>query len=447
MIAFIGLGNPGNEYADTKHNAGFWVVDELVRRWGISYKPGKGQYLYSEKIKGDFPLLEREVNGKPIVYLDSAATSQKPVKVIDRMTDYYKQINANVHRGAYQIAELATSEMEETRAKVSRFINASSEKEIVFTKNATEAINLVAYTWARSQLNDGDVILLSSLEHHSNIVPWQQLSSERNIEIRWIPITQDGQLDLSYIDKLLENVKLLCVSAVSNALGTINPVKQLADAAHKVGAICLVDACQSVPHFETDVEGLGADFLAFSGHKMCGPTGVGVLWGRLDLIEKMPPFLGGGEMILKVTFEETTYNELPHKFEAGTPNIAGAIGLRNAIDYLSNLNLDMALKHEMSIHDYALNQLLLIPNIEIIGTATNKSSIISFIIKDLHPHDIGTILNQKAVAVRTGHHCTMPLMDHYQIPGTIRSSFSFYNTIDEVDVMIEALDMAINMLS
>ena len=233
-----------------------------------------GNIFESEKIKGDFPLLEREVNGKPIVYLDSAATSQKPIEVIDRMTDYYKQINANVHRGAYHIAELATSEMEETRAKVSRFINASSEKEIVFTKNATEAINLVAYTWARSQLKEGDVILLSSLEHHSNIVPWHQLSSERNIEIRWIPITQDGQLDLSSIDELLADVKLLCVSAVSNALGTINPVKQLVDAAHKVGAICLVDACQSVPHFKTDVAELGADFLAFSGHKMCGPTAV-----------------------------------------------------------------------------------------------------------------------------------------------------------------------------
>ncbi len=311
----------------------------------------------SRKIKEDFPLLEREVNGKPIVYLDSAATSQKPIEVIDRMTDYYKQINANVHRGAYQIAELATSEMEETRAKVSRFINASSEKEIVFTKNATEAINLVAYTWARSELTDGDVILLSSLEHHSNIVPWQQLSSERNIEIRWIPITQDGQLDLSCIDELLDNVKLLCVSAVSNALGTINPVKKLTDAAHQVGAICLVDACQSVPHFETDVSELGADFLAFSGHKMCGPTGIGVLWGRLDLLEKMPPFLGGGEMILNVTSDGFSTNEVPWKFEAGTPPIAEIIGLGVAISYLEKIGMEAIREHEQNLTSYALDLL------------------------------------------------------------------------------------------
>ena len=300
-------------------------------------------------IKKEFPLLERSVNDNPIVYLDSAATSQKPIEVIERMNDYYKEINANVHRGAYHIAELATEEVEETRRKVHRFINSNSEKEIIFTKNATEAINLVSYSWARSQLTDGDVILLSSLEHHSNIVPWQQLSSERDIEIRWIPITHDGQLDLDNIDELLKGVKLLCVTAVSNALGTINPVKKLVEAAHKVGALCLVDACQSTPHFETDVTDLGADFIAFSGQKMCGPTGIGDLSGRLEILENMPPFLGGGEMILNVTSDGFTANELPWKFEAGTPPIAEIIGLGVAISYLEKIGMGAIREHEQKL--------------------------------------------------------------------------------------------------
>ena len=308
-------------------------------------------------IKKEFPLLERSVNDNPIVYLDSAATSQKPIEVIERMNDYYKEINANVHRGAYHIAELATEEVEETRRKVHRFINSNSEKEIIFTKNATEAINLVSYSWARSQLTDGDVILLSSLEHHSNIVPWQQLSSERDIEIRWIPITHDGQLDLDNIDELLKGVKLLCVTAVSNALGTINPVKKLVEAAHKVGALCLVDACQSTPHFETDVTDLGADFIAFSGHKMCGPTGIGVLWGRLEILENMPPFLGGGEMSLNVTSDGFTANELPWKFEAGTPPIAEIIGLGVAISYLEKIGMGAIREPEQKLTSYALQML------------------------------------------------------------------------------------------
>ena len=403
-----------------------------------------GNTFESEKIKGDFPLLEREVNGKPIVYLDSAATSQKPIEVIDRMTDYYKQINANVHRGAYHIAELATSEMEETRAKVSRFINASSEKEIVFTKNATEAINLVAYTWARSQLKEGDVILLSSLEHHSNIVPWHQLSSERNIEIRWIPITQDGQLDLSSIDELLAGVKLLCVSAVSNALGTINPVKQLADAAHKVGAICLVDACQSVPHFETDVEELGADFLAFSGHKMCGPTGVGVLWGRLEILEKMPPFLGGGEMILNVTSDGFTTNEVPWKFEAGTPPIAEIIGLGVAVGYLEKIGMEAIREHEQNLTSYALD---LLTNrfgdaLTIYGpeAAANRSGVISFSYRDIHPHDVSQVLDQYGVCVRAGHHCCKPLMTLLGVNATARASLYIYNGESDIGVLADAID-------
>ena len=403
-----------------------------------------GNIFESEKIKGDFPLLEREVNGKPIVYLDSAATSQKPIEVIDRMTDYYKQINANVHRGAYHIAELATSEMEETRAKVSRFINASSEKEIVFTKNATEAINLVAYTWARSQLNEGDVILLSSLEHHSNIVPWHQLSSERNIEIRWIPITQDGQLDLSSIDELLADVKLLCVSAVSNALGTINPVKQLVDAAHKVGAICLVDACQSVPHFKTDVAELGADSLAFSGHKMCGPTGIGVLWGRLEILEKMPPFLGGGEMILIVTSDGFTTNEAPWKFEAGTPPIAEIIGLGVAVSYLEKIGMEVIREHEQNLTSYALDLLneRFGDDLTIHGPeeVVNRSGVISFSYRDIHPHDISQVLDQYGVCVRAGHHCCKPLMTLLGVNATARASLYIYNGESDIGVLADAID-------
>ena len=403
-----------------------------------------GNIFESEKIKGDFPLLEREVNGKPIVYLDSAATSQKPIEVIDRMTDYYKQINANVHRGAYHIAELATSEMEETRAKVSRFINASSEKEIVFTKNATEAINLVAYTWARSQLKEGDVILLSSLEHHSNIVPWHQLSSERNIEIRWIPITQDGQLDLSSIDELLADVKLLCVSAVSNALGTINPVKQIVDAAHKVGAICLVDACQSVPHFKTDVAELGADFLAFSGHKMCGPTGIGVLWGRLEILEKMPPFLGGGEMILNVTSDGFTTNEVPWKFEAGTPPIAEIIGLGVAVSYLEKIGMEVIREHEQNLTSYALDLLneRFGDDLTIHGPeeVVNRSGVISFSYRDIHPHDISQVLDQYGVCVRAGHHCCKPLMTLLGVNATARASLYIYNGESDIGVLADAID-------
>ena len=403
-----------------------------------------GNIFESEKIKGDFPLLEREVNGKPIVYLDSAATSQKPIEVIDRMTDYYKQINANVHRGAYHIAELATSEMEETRAKVSRFINASSEKEIVFTKNATEAINLVAYTWARSQLKEGDVILLSSLEHHSNIVPWHQLSSERNIEIRWIPITQDGQLDLSSIDELLADVKLLCVSAVSNALGTINPVKQLVDAAHKVGAICLVDACQSVPHFKTDVAELGADFLAFSGHKMCGPTGIGVLWGRLEILEKMPPFLGGGEMILNVTSDGFTTNEVPWKFEAGTPPIAEIIGLGVAVSYLEKIGMEVIREHEQNLTSYALDLLneRFGDDLTIHGPeeVVNRSGVISFSYRDIHPLDISQVLDQYGVCVRAGHHCCKPLMTLLGVNATARASLYIYNGESDIGVLADAID-------
>ena len=397
-------------------------------------------------IKKEFPLLERSVNDNPIVYLDSAATSQKPIEVIERMNDYYKEINANVHRGAYHIAELATEEVEETRRKVHRFINSNSEKEIIFTKNATEAINLVSYSWARSQLTDGDVILLSSLEHHSNIVPWQQLSSERDIEIRWIPITRDGQLDLDNIDELLKGVKLLCVTAVSNALGTINPVKKLVEAAHKVGALCLVDACQSTPHFETDVTDLGADFIAFSGHKMCGPTGIGVLWGRLEILENMPPFLGGGEMILNVTSDGFTANELPWKFEAGTPPIAEIIGLGVAISYLEKIGMGAIREHEQKLTSYALQMLNdRFGNDLIIHGPQNpidRSGVLSLSYRDVHPHDLSQVLDQYGVCVRAGHHCCKPLMKLMGLNATARASLYIYNDESDIDVLADAINEA-----
>ena len=399
-----------------------------------------------KKIKKDFPLLERMVNDKPIVYLDSAATSQKPFEVIERMNDYYKEINANVHRGAYHIAELATAEMEQARYKVHRFINSPSEKEIIFTKNATEAINLVAYTWARSELNTGDVILVSSLEHHSNIVPWQQLSSEKGVEIRWIPITHDGQLDLENIDELLKGVKLLCVTAVSNALGTVNPVKELVGAAHRVGALCLVDACQSVPHFDTDVSDLDADFIAFSGHKMCAPTGVGVLWGRSEILEKMPPFLGGGEMILNVTSEGFTANEIPWKFEAGTPPIGEIIGLGVAVSYLEKIGMKAIREHEQKLTSYTLDVLgerfgddLVIHGPE---DPHQRSGVISFSYRDIHPHDISQVLDQYGVCVRAGHHCCKPLMKLLGLAATARASIYFYNDESDIEVLADAINEA-----
>ena len=399
-----------------------------------------------KKAKKDFPLLERTVNGNPIVYLDSAATSQKPIEVIDRMSDYYKEINSNVHRGAYHIAELATAEMEEARHKVHRFINSPSEKEIIFTKNATEAINLVAYTWARSELSTGDVILLSSLEHHSNIVPWQQLASEIGIEIRWIPLTKDGCLNLENLDELLKGVKLLCVTAVSNALGTINPVKELVKAAHSVGAICLVDACQSVPHFDTDVSDLGADFIAFSGHKMCAPTGIGILWGRLELLEKMPPFLGGGEMILNVTTEGFTTNELPWKFEAGTPPIGEIIGLGVAISYLEKFSMKAIREHEQHLTSFALEVLndRFANDLVIHGPddPLQRSGVISFSYRDVHPHDLSQVLDQYGVCVRAGHHCCKPLMKLLGLAATTRASLYIYNDESDIEVLADAINEA-----
>jgi cysteine desulfurase/selenocysteine lyase len=402
--------------------------------------------LGSSVVKADFPLLRREVNGKQIVYLDSAATSQKPQVVLDVLNSYYEEINANVHRGAYKIAEQATLAMEEARGNVRQFIGASSDREVIFTKNATEAINLVAYAWGRKNLNKGDVVLITSLEHHANIVPWHQLVEERGIELRWIPLTIDGCLDLDNLDELLDGVKLVSIAAVSNVLGTINPVRKIADAAHAVGALCLVDACQAVPHLPTDVTELGCDFLAFSGHKMCGPTGVGVLWGRSEILEEMPPFLGGGEMILNVTKEGFTTNDLPWKFEAGTPPIAEIIGLGAAVIYLTELGMKNVQAHGEELTQYMFETLserfgddLLIYGPQ---DATSRTGVFSMSYRDIHPHDLSQILDQQGICVRAGHHCAKPLMKLLDVNATIRASTYLYNDKADIDALVVGLQSA-----
>jgi cysteine desulfurase/selenocysteine lyase len=399
--------------------------------------------LDATAVKADFPLLRREIHGKPIVYLDSAATSQKPQVVLDALDTYYETINANVHRGVYQIAEQATAAMEAARAKVARFIGAPTTTGIVFTKNATEAINLVAHSWGRSNLQTGDSVLLTHMEHHANIVPWQQLAAERDIEIRWVPLTDDGQLDLTDLDRLLDGVKLFAFTSMSNVLGTITPVRRLTDAAHAAGAIALVDACQSVPHTATDVTELGADFIAFSGHKMCGPTGVGVLWGRDDLLEAMPPFLGGGEMIRDVRLDGFTCNDLPWKFEAGTPPIAEIIGLGTAIDYLRGLGMDAVRRHEIDLTAYALRTLddRFGDKLTIFGPddPLQRGGVLSFAFADLHPHDISQVLDEHAVCVRAGHHCAKPLMRVLGVGATARASVYVYNDEHDIDALADAL--------
>jgi cysteine desulfurase/selenocysteine lyase len=394
-------------------------------------------------VKADFPLLRRQVHGKPIVYLDSAATSQKPQVVLDALDTYYETINANVHRGVYQIAEQATAAMEAARANVARFIGAPSSTGIVFTKNATEAINLVAHSWGRSNLVAGDAVLLTHMEHHSNIVPWQQLAAERDIEIRWIPLTDDGQLDLTDLDRLLDGVKLLGLTAMSNVLGTITPVRRLTDAAHAAGALALVDACQYVPHVAADVVEMGADFLAFSGHKMCGPTGVGVLWAHEHLLDAMPPFLGGGEMIRDVRLDGFTCNDLPWKFEAGTPPIAEIIGLGTAVDYLRDLGMNAVRQHEIDLTAYALRTLgdRFGDTLTIYGPPdpTLRGGVLSFAFADLHPHDISQVLDEHAVCVRAGHHCAKPLMRVLGVGATARASVYVYNDSHDIDALADAL--------
>jgi cysteine desulfurase/selenocysteine lyase len=397
-------------------------------------------------IKKDFPLLERSVHGKPIVYVDSAATSQKPRVVLDAMTRYYETINANVHRGVYHIAEQATNEMEAARDKVRSFIGARSIREIVFTKNATESINLVAHSWGRANLRAGDVVVLTELEHHANLVPWHILKSERDIELRFIRLTPDGQLDLENLDELVDGARLVSFSAMSNVLGTLTPVRRIADAAHAAGAIVCLDACQYVPHLPTDVDELGVDLMAFSGHKMCGPTGIGVLYGREEVLDAMPPFLGGGEMISDVRLDGFTPNELPWKFEAGTPPIAEIIGLGAAVDYLDALGMDAVRRHEVELTAYTLRTLTerFGDDLRIFGPSepSQRGAVFSFSYRDLHPHDISQVLDQQGVCVRAGHHCAKPLMRVLGIGATARASLYIYNDESDVDALADALDSA-----
>ena len=397
-------------------------------------------------IKANFPILDRRIRDQRLVFLDSAASSQKPIQVIRAMDHYYETTHANVHRAAYTLAEEATNALEAARSSVARFIGAGDPNEVVFTKNATESLNLVARSWGASNLDAGDAILLTQLEHHANIVPWQQLAAERGIEIRWVPLTADGRLDLSDLDRLLDGVKLLAVSAMSNVVGTITPVRELADRAHAVGALVCVDACQYVPHVATDVHELGADFLAFSGHKMLGPTGIGVLWARMELLEAMPPFLGGGGMILDVTLDGFVPADVPHKFEAGTPPIAEAIGLGAAVDYLGALGMDVVRRHEVALTAYALRSLTerFGDKITIYGPAepAARGGVMSFAFGDLHPHDLSQVLDQHGVCVRPGHHCAKPLMRVLGVGATARASWYVYNDEADIDVLGDALESA-----
>lgn len=398
-------------------------------------------------IREDFPILKSLVNGKPLVYLDNGATTQKPQVVIDAITNYYTSQNSNIHRGVHHLSQVATDAYELTRTKLKPFINAEHEHEIILTKGTTDAINLVAQCYGKAFVKEGDEIIISAMEHHSNIVPWQMLCEERGATLKVIPMSQEGNLDLSAYKRMLnDRVKMVSVTYVSNSLGTVNPVKEIIDLAHAQGVPVLLDAAQAVQHIPIDVQGLDVDFLAFSGHKMYGPTGIGVLYGKEKWLNAMPPYQGGGDMIKTVTFEKTTYNELPFKFEAGTPNIEAGICLAYAIDYIEAIGLKNIAHYENELLEYATNTLLEIPGLRIIGTAKEKSSVISFLIDGTHPYDVGTILDKLGVAVRTGHHCTQPVMDFYGIPGTIRASLGLYNSKADIDALVDGVKRAVSML-
>ncbi len=400
-----------------------------------------------DAIREQFPILKQSIGKYPLVYLDNGATTQKPQVVIDTITNYYNNNNANIHRGVHHLSQVATTAYEQARETIQKYINAQHSYECIFTKGTTDSINLVAHSVGQL-LQQGDEIIISALEHHSNIVPWQFLVEEKGIKLKVIPMNEKGELDLNAYKNLLSSkTKLVSVTHVSNSLGTINPIKKMIDLAHKAGAWFLVDAAQSLQHFKVDVQALDCDFMAFSGHKIFGPTGVGILYGKEKLLNTLPPYQGGGDMIKTVTFDKTTYNGLPHKFEAGTPNIVGGIALGTAFEWLSDLDIEAVQNYEKDLLNYATSELKKINNVMIYGQANNKSSVLSFLVKDLHPYDIGTLLNQQGVAVRTGHHCTQPIMDFYEISGTIRASFSLYNTKKEVDIFINALKKAITMLN
>ena len=399
-----------------------------------------------QKIRADFPILSRQVNGKPLVYFDNGATSQKPQVVIDAIATYYQEINANIHRGVHTLSQLATDAYEVSRGKIQNHINARFSHEVLFTSGTTHSVNLVANGFA-SILKAGDEVLVSALEHHSNIVPWQMLCEKTGAVLKVIPMNQKGELVISVFDRLLsDKTKIVTVNHISNALGTINPIQYIIDKAHQFGAAVFIDGAQAVPHLKPDVQELDCDFYAFSGHKICGPTGTGILYGKEAWLNRLPPYQGGGEMIKEVTFEKTTYADLPHKFEAGTPNIAGGIVLGTAIDYLNSIGFENIQKQELELLTYATAQLLEIDGLKIYGTSEAKTSVISFNIDGIHPYDIGTIVDKLGIAVRTGHHCAQPIMSFFEIPGTIRASFAFYNTKEEIDIFVTAVKRAVNML-
>ena len=398
------------------------------------------------KVRQDFPILHRCVHGKPLVYLDNAATTQKPVLVLDAMAEYYADYNANIHRSSHLLAELATRGYEDARVKIKDFLNAADAHEIIYVRNATEGVNLVAQTWGRKNIKEGDEIIVSEMEHHCNIIPWQMLCEEKGAKLRVIPINDDGELLMDEYAKLLnEKTKFVAIVHMSNALGTINPIKQVIDLAHAQGVPVLVDAAQSAYHIPIDVQELGCDFLVLSGHKLYGPTGIGILYGKRSFLEAMPPWQGGGDMILTVSFEKTTYNEIPYKFEAGTPHIAGAIGLGAAIDYLNALGMDNLAAYEHELTQYGEQALAQVPGLRMIGTARDKASVFSFTLGDIHPHDIGTILDGEGIAIRTGQHCAHPIMQRFGVPATARASLALYNTRDEIDTLVKGLHTVIEV--
>lgn len=400
------------------------------------------------RIRQDFPILQQKVHGRPLVYLDSAATSQKPQVVIDALTRYYTEQNSNVHRGVHYLSQLATREYEGARVKVQKFLNAAEEHEIIFTRGTTDSINLVALSFGRKFVKEGDEVVISALEHHSNIVPWQMLCEATGAKLRVIPINDAGELLLDEYAALLNpRTKLVSVAHMSNALGTINPVKRIIELAHAQDIPVLLDGAQAAPHLKVDVRELDCDFYAFSGHKLCGPTGIGVLYGKSEWLNAMPPVQGGGDMIASVTFEKTTYNTLPHKLEAGTPHIEGGIGLGVALDYLNSIGLDAIAAYEQELLDYATETIGAIPGVRLIGTAREKASVLSFVLDDIHPHDIGTILDQEGIAIRAGHHCAQPVMQRFKVPATARASFAFYNTKAEIDALAEGIQKAIEVFS
>jgi len=392
-------------------------------------------------VKEEFPILSKEVNNKPLIYLDNASTTQKPASVIDEIQEYYECTNSNIHRGVHHLSQKATEEYEEARTKIQKFIGAESSKEIVFVRGATEAVNLVANSYVNPLLSEGDNIIISHMEHHANIVPWQLIAKQKNIDIKVIPINEKGELVITELDNLIDKqTKFISLNHVSNSLGTVNPVEELIQKAHQNNIRIMIDGAQAVQHMKVNVTDLDVDFYCFSGHKMYGPTGIGILYGKKEILDKMEPYQGGGDMIKSVTFEKTIYNDVPHIFEAGTPNIVGAIGLGKAIDFIEKTTLEKIEEHEMDLLNYATQKISKIEGVRIIGTSENKASVISFVMDGIHPHDIGTIMDNLGIAIRAGHHCTQPVMDFYDIPATARASFAIYNTKEDVDKLIEGIE-------